>query len=676
MMTAPPPAPSPLRASRLEPARPRPQLVRSSFLELGGTWGFAYDDADEGVARSWFDGRELGGAITVPFPPESPASGIGDTGFHPVVWYRREIAATEIAAAGHRRGNRLLLHFGAVDHTAEVWLDGRRVGGHRGGHTPFTVDLTDAWEDLVGRPVVLVVRAEDDPRDLSQPRGKQDWEREPHEIWYHRSTGIWQPVWIESVPPQHATGLRWSTDRARGTVTAEVALAQRSPTRVRVEITGDDQLLGAATAEADASAVAVTVPLARLRDGPASEDLLWRPGAPTLLDARVRVETGQQEPDEVASYLGLRSVACADGAFLVNERPVVLRSVLSQGYWPASHLAAPDPDALRREVELILALGFTAVRMHQKVEDERFLYWADRCGLMVWAEMPAAYRFDDDAMRATTAEWTEAVVRDRNHPSVVTWVPLNESWGVPDIATHPQQRAFAESLYLLTKALDPTRPVVSNDGWELAASDIWTVHDYESDGGVLRRRYDVAEDELRSFLDGIGPAGRRLRLPGTSDHAEPVMLTEFGGVKWDPDASEPGAWGYSEAADEEDFARRIEEILSAVRAATRGVDGRRDGLAGWCWTQLADTRQERNGLLTGDRRPKLPLHRLRGIIEGRSGGRSSAGSAFADGHPADPVPLEVEGEGGASVRVGRAPVADDRDAPVLGFDGLDGEASR
>jgi hypothetical protein len=290
--------------------------------------------------------------------------------------------------------------------------------------------------------------------------------------------------------------------------------------------------------------------------------------------------------------------------------------VLSQGYWPTSHLAAPSPQALRDEVDVVLSLGFNAVRVHQKIEDERFLYWADRRGLLVWGEMPAAYAYGRRAVQRTLTEWTAAVVRDRSHPCIVTWVPLNESWGVQHIAHRPEQRAFAEAMYQITKALDPTRPVISNDGWEHATTDVWTLHDYESDPHVLRERYTTKAPHLRERLTGVGPAGRVIRLPDAPEQGQPIMLTEFGGVKWSPGAAPADSWGYSEASDAADFADRVGGILGAVRGATRG-DGSVDGvLAGWCWTQLTDTGQEQNGLLTETREPKLDLDVLRALIRG------------------------------------------------------------
>ncbi|WP_449407063.1 glycoside hydrolase family 2 protein [Microbacterium maritypicum] len=604
-----------VRASRLETARPRPQLVRDSYLEIDGEWGFAHDDADRGLRERWFDGRQLPDRIRVPFPPESPASGIGATGFHPVVWYRRDLTGAELDEIGHHDGARAILHFGAVDYRATVWVDGQAVGAHEGGHTPFAVDITDAL-DPASASHVIVVRAEDDPHDLAQPRGKQDWEEHPHTIWYHRTTGIWQTVWLESVSPQHVTAVNWTSDLSAGTVTVDVALKSAGDSVVRVRIAHEGRELASASVRVTGDATALTLPLTGQTNGQGYEQLLWRPGQPTLLDAWVTVEQEGAVTDAAASYLGLRSVSWSDGALLLNDRPITLRSVLSQGYWPESHLTAPTPEALRREAELIAELGFNAVRVHQKIEDERFLYWADRLGLLVWGEMAATYTFSPRSVQRTTAEWTEAVLRDRAHPSVITWVPLNESWGVQHIASRADQRAFAEGLYQLTKALDPTRPVISNDGWELGTSDLWTLHDYEADGRVLAERYDVDEAALRAYISGIGPAGRQVRLPGTTDEGQPVLLTEFGGVKWAADASPDDSWGYSEAAGAEDYTRMIAAILGAVQSGTRGHRGRARGLSGWCWTQLTDTMQERNGLLTEMREPKLPIETLRALIQG------------------------------------------------------------
>ena len=602
-------------ARTLDGTYPRPQLVREHWSDLGGVWAFAYDDADEGLAQSWQTAGAAGRfdrEIVVPFPPESPSSGIGDTGFHPVVWYRRTIGAGDLEATGVRdEAPRVILHFGAVDYRAMVWVGGRFAGEHEGGGSPFSFDVTEllaaAQDDGDPSGIPVVVRAEDDPADLSQPRGKQDWHREPHSIWYHRTTGIWQPVWLEAVPEVAIERIHWTPDLVGGTVAARIRLSRpaREGAELAIALSYDGRPLGTVTVPATGRAVEATVPLPQQRNGQGYEELLWSPEHPRLLDAVVTLGA-----DTVHSYLGLRSAAVARGRFLLNDRPYYVRSVLNQGYWPESHLAAPSAEGLRAEAQLIKDLGFNAARLHQKYEDPRFLFFADTLGLLIWGESPAAYEFTPTAVNRTVREWTDIVDRDFSHPSIVTWVPLNESWGVQHIAHDPRMQEYAASLVSLTRALDPSRPVISNDGWEHVDSDILSIHDYEASGEVVAARYGSAE-AIDALVDGVGPAGRRMLVRGARDPEAPVMLTEFGGVSFVDRAHEvDGAWGYSAASSPEDFAERVGALLAATHASPV--------LAGFCYTQLADTGQETNGLVTDDRRPKAPIERIRAMVLGHA----------------------------------------------------------
>ncbi|MFF1573407.1 glycoside hydrolase family 2 protein [Leifsonia sp. NPDC058292] len=596
---------------------PRPQVVREHWLELDGEWGFAFDDAQTGLRDAWFKAGSSSGSgadhfdrsIVVPYPPESPASGIGDTSFHPVVWYRRAITAEDIAAAGHGGGSRLVLHFGAVDYRAAVWIDGALAGEHEGGGSPFSFDITD----LIADPALgatIVVRAEDDPADLSQPRGKQDWLLEPHVIWYHRTTGIWQPVWLEAVPAVAIETVHWTPDLVDASVLARVRFDRptASGATLTIALDFDGLALGQVSTPVSGREAEVRIPLPTQRNGQSYEHLLWSPEHPRLIDAVVTLASPDAVADDVVhSYLGLRSAAVEHGDFLLNDRPYYVRSVLNQGYWPETHLAA-STDMLRAEAQLILDLGFNATRIHQKYEDPRFLFFADKLGLLVWGEAPAAYEFTSTAVTRTTTEWLAIVDRDFSHPSIVTWVPTNESWGVQHIAHDQRMRDYAAALVHLTKALDPTRPVISNDGWEHVASDILSVHDYEASGPVVAERYGSAEAVDR-LLAGLGPAGRRMIVTGDRDPNAPVMLTEFGGVSFVERADGvEGAWGYSAAADAADFAERVGSLLAAVIASPV--------LSGFCYTQLADTGQETNGLVTDARVPKLPVEKLRRMVRG------------------------------------------------------------
>lgn len=601
-------------ASEQDGTYPRPQLMRDRYVSLDRDAGFAYDDSDVGRDQHWeSNAAAFDRTITLPFPPESPASGIGDTGFHPVVWYRIPFGDGDLKAAGWgEQGERVVLHFGAVDYAADVWVDGGLVIRNEGGQTPFSVDITARIDPAVSEHVIAV-RAEDDPADVTIPRGKQDWHLEPHGIWYHRTTGIWRTVWLEAVPAVSIAALSFSADLPRAAVTAEIELSRRpeTPVSVGIELRYGTTTLSTITVSVESDHLTVEVPLPSQRNGQHYEQLLWTPENPRLIDARIVVadEKGAQL-DAVDSYLGLRSAAVEAGHFVLNDRPYFVRSVLEQGYWPQSHLTAPSLTALHDEVRLIKDLGFNAARIHQKVEDPRFLFWADRLGLLLWGEAAGAFEFSPVAVERLTRDWLRIIRRDRSHPSIVTWVPFNESWGIQHVAHDAAQRAFSLSLVNLIRALDPTRPVISNDGWEHVDSDILTVHDYESSGPVLTERYGSAESVAHA-VSGFGPGGRRVSVEpgGQVDRGQPVMLTEFGGVSYAPDSERDDSWGYSTARNADDFRDRLSEILTAVDASPV--------LAGFCYTQLTDTRQETNGLCDENRTPKLPAEVIRKLIEGR-----------------------------------------------------------
>ncbi|TNC24308.1 glycoside hydrolase family 2 protein [Amycolatopsis alkalitolerans] len=574
---------------------PRPQLVRQGWIDLCGQWDFAFDDEDRGLAGGWHtDVAALDRHIIVPYPPESELSGVHDPAPHAIVWYHREFDIPPLAP-----GFRFILHFAAADYSASVWVNGVHVGGHVGGQTPFSFDIS---ETLHAVQQSIVVRVEDRPDDPAQPRGKQDWRAEPHDIWYHRTTGIWQPVWGEVVPATHLRDLHWTPDLVHATVRCEGELSAAAAT-VRVVLRHDDDVLADQSVRVAGTRFSFDVAIPALRHGQDRLRLLWSPEHSRLVDALVEVHPDEGPADEVTSYLGLREVGTADGRFLLNHVPYFPRLVLEQGYWPQSHLSAPDAQALRREVELVKELGFNGVRMHQKVEDPRFLHWCDRLGLLVWGETANAYEFGPVAAERLTREWLEILARDRSHPCIVTWVPLNESWGVPDIDSSPAQAHFARSLYHLTKAIDPTRPVIANDGWEIAEADIYGVHDYAPTGSSLRARYGNA-DVILETLATARPGGRRLVL-GDIDPGRPVMLTEFGGLTYGPAAGEKW-FGYSIVAGGPELVRKLDDLVSALLESP--------ALAGFCYTQLTDTEQERNGLLAEDRTPKADAAAIRAVL--------------------------------------------------------------
>jgi hypothetical protein len=692
-----------IRASEQSGDYPRPQLVREPWVSLDGEWEFGYDDADIGVRDRWFDlvggrgsdfdsghasrpgrgadaGAHPGGGfdrtVMVPFPPESPASGIGDPSFHPVVWYRRALTTEALTGGAPIDGSRVVVHFGAVDYEADVWFDGEHLARHVGGQTPFEVDVTDvlladsrqlAPTDGDGPDRhVLVVRAKDDPIDPAQPRGKQDWEPIPHGIWYERTTGIWQTVWCEVVPSQRIAELVWIPSLAESAVTVELSLAESSVVAegspatdaspsavgaspvvaegspatdaspsavgaspvvaegspatdaspsatadiaVTIQLRKGGELIGVLTQLLTEKRSRIAIPLAVLSNPRTRSAYVWSPEQPVLLDAEVWLHPSDDvntRLDEVASYFGMRSVAVGDGHFLLNDEPYYVRAVLGQGYWPDSHLSAPTPAALRDEVVVIKALGFNTVRVHQKAENPRFLFHADVRGLLVWGETASAREFSTDAMKLLTSEWIDIVRRDRSHPCIVAWVPINESWGVEGIANGEAQRQFAAGIAALTRALDPTRPAMSNEGWEHVDSDILGVHDYTGRPGDIVDRYRD-ERAVHATLNGRGPLDRRLALTERQRASyeagrAPLMITEFGGISY----AGKDTWGYSIVTSDDEFEAALRAQFDAVQSCPPVV--------GFCYTQLTDTRQEANGLLTGDRQPKLPIDVIAAMV--------------------------------------------------------------
>ena len=583
-----------------DPAYPRPQLRRAGWVSLDGAWDFALDPE----AR-WTRPDEVAWdrRIVVPFAPETPASGVGETGFLRACWYRRTFEAPALGPS-----ERLLLRFGAVDYAATVWIDGQPAGGHDGGYTPFAVDVTPF---LTGPgPCTVIVRAEDDPHDLAKPRGKQDWQRQPHSIWYPRTTGIWQTVWLERLPATSIETLRWTSNLEAWEIGVEVQLDGQSRDDLRLTVqlfVGEDVL-----ADDSYAVVAGEVHRGIALSDPGIDDfrntLLWSPNSPTLIRAELRLwSAGGELVDAVDSYTALRSIGLQGDRFLLNGRPLRLRMVLDQGYWPETGLTPPDEAALRRDIELAQAMGFNGVRKHQKVEDPRYLHWADRLGLLVWGEMPSAYRFTKRGVGRVVDEWRAVLERDLSHPCLIAWVPFNESWGVPDLPNNPAQRDWVQALYHLTKTLDSARPVIGNDGWESAATDIVGIHDYDDDPVALAGRYGGA-DGIPHLFRRERPGGRLLTLDGYPHAGQPLMLTEFGGIAFVPVERRDETWGYDRADTADDFAARYETLLTAVQGLSL--------LAGFCYTQFADTYQEANGLLTADREPKIPLARIREATRG------------------------------------------------------------
>ncbi|MBV9282643.1 MAG: glycoside hydrolase family 2 [Chloroflexi bacterium] len=583
------------------PEYPRPQFRRRRWVNLNGEWAFAFDDHDVGLSRGWqrtsarrlLSGRHpFGRRITVPFCHQAPLSGVDDLSPHDVVWYARCFDTPAMDPAVER----LLLHFGAVDYRATVWVNGAQVAQHEGGHTPFCADVTHA---LRARENILIVRAEDPWSDATIPRGKQASSERPAHIFYTRTTGIWQTVWLEPVGRRRIDSLRVTPDVEGGVAEVEVVVEgfdQDLALILVVEQHGERILQQRVSPRSRCGAWRLSL----TDDDGGPPPALWSPEHPNLYALHLELlDASGCILDAVDSYFGLRTIETRQGCVYLNGSPLYQRLVLDQGYYPSGLLTAPADDELRRDIELAKAMGFNGARKHQKVEDPRWLYWADRLGFLVWGEMANAYEYSLDYVQRITAEWQAVIRRDYNHPCIVVWVPINESSGGRRAIGDPLEVEHLLTMYHLTRSLDPTRLVVSNDGWEIVKSDLCTIHDY-SPPDILAKRFRNLASSVTS-----DPEARDTHYPGFAYHGEPIIVSEFGGLTLETDGRR--GWGYATVSDSGEF-------LTAYQALVEGLM-ESPVVQGFCYTQLTDVEQEVTGLLTEDRQPKADLARIRMITE-------------------------------------------------------------
>ena len=553
---------------------PNPQFEREAWLNLNGEWEFEIDPGMSGLERRFYERDSLSGKIIVPFCPESRLSGIGHTDFKNCVWYRREF---EIPAAW--QGGRVILHFGAVDHTAHVYVNTKKVATHVGGYASFEVDITGS---LRPGKNVLHVCAVDEDRNPQYGHGKQSRKYHSYGCYYTRVTGIWQTVWLEHVPQAYVRGIKMYPDIDNQTLVCEVRLCGQGELILTARYEGRE----VSSTRVVVGKVPVVRAVLKL-----DELHLWEVGHGRLYD--LEIAFGE---DRVRSYFGMRSVALDGYQFLINGKSVFQRLVLDQGYYRDGIYTAPSDEALRRDIELSLAAGFNGARLHQKVFEPRFLYHCDRMGYIVWGEYGNwGMDYSDIAvLPPLMAEWTEIVNRDFNHPSIIGWCPLNETW---DYQGRAQDNALLESIYRLTKELDNTRPCIDTSGNYHVVTDIYDLHDYIQDPDLFAGIYGVSSpEEMISAYDKNHHKVTSRRQPYPP--GAPVFISEYGGIRWDYDNS--GGWGYGEAPKtEEEFIDRYRRLTNVL------LDN--PFICGFCYTQLYDVEQEVNGLYTYDRIPKFDM---------------------------------------------------------------------
>ncbi|HHV09871.1 MAG TPA: glycoside hydrolase family 2 [Clostridiales bacterium] len=567
----------------LRPEYPRPQFERKAWMSLNGIWDFSFE-------KEIYDQT-----ICVPFAYESKLSGIGKRDLFETVWYRRYFPVPREWA-----GKRIILHFGAVDYECKVWVNHQLVTSHVGGQTSFSVDISDY---LVPDDNELRICVKDYHKELDIPRGKQFWKEESRSIFYTPTTGIWQSVWLEPVSEKFIRQVFVTPLFDEKSVKFEYETENSIGCTLETKITYEGKLVSetAVLVQKAKGTHTVTLDEAVVGCWNMVEDLAWTPEQPRLFDVEYSLKDTDNLLDEVQSYFGMRKISVENGRFLLNNRPYFQKLLLDQGYWPDGLMTAPSDEDFVNDIILAKKMGFNGVRKHQKVEDPRFLYHADRLGFLVWGEIGAGYAYSRRLVADMMQEWMDTVARDYNHPCIVVWTPLNESWGVSEISQSTEQQHFCRALYAVTKAIDTTRLVVDNDGWEHVESDLLTIHDYESDGEILSKRYAGMEHILNDR-----PAGRALYVKGGQYHNEPVIISEFGGISFEKNGAK--GWGYSNASSEEDFLKRYREVVTPLLQS--------GNIQGFCYTQLTDVEQEINGLLTYDRKPKADLEEIKRITCG------------------------------------------------------------
>ena len=567
---------------------PNPCLARDGWIDLNGQWDFCFDDNDDGLNRRLYEAKELPGRINVPFAYQTEASGIGDRTRHPVMWYHKRLELDDIGA-----DEELYLNFAGVDYQAMIWLNGIQVGQHIGGYTSFRFPVGYAvrkgWNDIVLRVV--------DDEDTAQLRGKQDWPEAPKSCWYIPSSGIWKGVWIERTGRINISNCLITPDLDNHRAKLQLIYSSKGSSDCLIHIVvyyGENSVVDLWM---NAMAFRQDITIDVVPPNSVDNVHVWSPDNPSLYYVKLELvhKTNRKLLDSVMSYFGMRKVCIHNGDILLNNRPLYQRLVLDQGYWPYSGLTPPDEEAYVRDIRLIKAMGFNGVRKHQKIEDQRFYYQASLMGLLVWAELPSAYSFSPDEMGNAYRDLVECIGQLYNHPSIITWVPLNESWGVRDIFTDKQQQCFADSLYYLLKAYDSNRLISTNDGWEQPISDICAIHDYSI---VDEKSFDRHWSSIES-ITGSAVQSREVYAQGYAYSGQPILLTEFGGIAFASDTRK-GAWGYNApVSDEDEFIKRLNAIMAAIHGSRL--------IKGFCYTQLTDVYQEVNGLLSFDRIPKCDL---------------------------------------------------------------------
>ena len=564
---------------------PRPQFERKAWINLNGTWTYTFDFGNSGHNRRYQESKGFDGKITVPFCPESKLSGVEYKDFITNMWYQRVISVPI-----DWNGKKILLHFGAVDYKSELFIDGKFVGRHFGGTSSFEFDITSFV--TAGKDHNLVLFVNDDLRSGKQTAGKQCFNFFSEGCSYTRTTGIWQTVWMESVSPSGLKSSHVITDLDQKQVVIYPAFYNEN-TNVTVKVTLKDngKVVSQKSIKASNQAVCI-LPLVNVKT--------WSPESPFLYDLVYEVvDKDNKVIDVVNSYVGIRKVHIEGNRVFLNNQPYYQRLVLDQGFYPDGIWTAPSDADLKKDIEMSMAAGFNGARLHQKVFEERFHYWADKLGYLTWGESSSwgSDYNNVEASRNFITEWSEIILRDRNYPSIITWTPFNETWE----SDQEQYSRFVKDIYKITKGLDPTRPVNDASGGTHVVTDIWTVHNYEQNPTKLA-------EILTPNSEGVMFSNDKYKF--ASYAGQPYLLDEFGGIRWIPSAKDKNSessWGYGDAPKTlEEYYTRLDGQVDAILS--------RPNVWGYCFTQLTDVEQEQNGIYLYNRSLKFDMARIHKIF--------------------------------------------------------------
>jgi len=568
---------------------PRPQFSRTSFEILDGKWEFYLDYDNLGESRQFPQGFTSDLTINVPFVYTTKLSGVNLDKRCDYVWYARKLTIKDLT-----QDERVILHFEGSDYHTKVWINGDLVGEDCGGYHRISFDITDFVKPGDN---LLVVKVTDD-FSTEKPRGKQRWKPYNYECFYVETTGIYKTVWLEYVNQYRLETVKMTPSRREENILIEGTTSTKEKVVLGITITFEDKLVKQEVLEVSDGKFIVTLPLTE------QEPLyLWDVGDGKLYDVEFTLIRDGKEVDKVYSYFGVRDIEIHDAKIYLNGKELYQKLILDQGYWPDSHLTPPSTEALLLDITKVMEMGFNGARKHQKVEDERYIYFADCLGFLVWLEMPSMYTYSEQAKQAFTREWELIIKQYYNHPSIITYTPFNESWGISEIKTNKDQQQFVNDIYYLTKAYDHTRLVITNDGWEHTISDILTIHHYEQDGDKLHSYFKTI-DKATAPIYEAHPKGAF--ADGYQYNNQPIIISEFGGTAF-VNSTVNGAWGYGVGVrDEQEFINRFRKLIEAIRTL--------DYVCGYCYTQLSDVQQEVNGLFYENREEKIASEIINKIL--------------------------------------------------------------